>query len=90
MASQWVLAVLSASTSRRDRTVKREIYRQLGVREYSLYDPPGQWLPGAGSCLQAEQLQRGRYIPASLATSGWPRSEVLGLAVQGAGWGVRF
>jgi Uma2 family endonuclease len=33
-----VVEILSASTARRDRTEKREIYAKNGVREYSIVD----------------------------------------------------
>ena len=37
---RFVLEIASASTRRRDHTVKRDVYASLGVAEYFLYDPP--------------------------------------------------
>ena len=37
---RFVLEIASASTRRRDHTVKRDVYASLGVREYFLFDLP--------------------------------------------------
>ena len=40
----FVLEVTSASTRREDERRKRDVYASLGVREYFLYDPRGEYL----------------------------------------------
>ena len=39
IAPDWVCEILSPSTERRDRTVKRSIYAEFGVGHYWLLDP---------------------------------------------------
>ena len=38
-ASDFVLEILSPSTSRRDAADKPALYRRMGAREYFLFDP---------------------------------------------------
>ena len=56
----FVLEVTSASTRREDGGRKRKVYAMLGVEEYFLYDPRGEYLTPP---LQGFQLQAGEYRP---------------------------
>lgn len=77
----FVLEVTSASTRREDERRKRGVYAALGVREYFLYDPRGEYLTPP---LQGYWLRGGEYRPlpaVAVLSDGSPalRSEVLGL-----------
>ena len=77
---RFVLEIASSSTRARDHGEKRDIYASLGVREYFLFDPPGDRRPAA---LLGLALRDGVYrevAPVALP-DGRPgvRSDVLGL-----------
>ena len=83
-APDFVLEATSASTRRDDVGRKRDVYAALGVREYFLYDPRGEYLTTA---LQGYRLEGGRYRPlptmAMLPDRGTTmRSDVLGLELR--------
>ena len=61
-APDFVLEVTSRSTRWIDRGFKRDLYTRLGVREYWLFDPTGDWLDPR---LQGNRLSGGRYEPLS-------------------------
>ena len=65
----FVLEILSPSTHRRDREEKPAIYTAMGVREYFLYDPEGDYL---ASRVQGFELCEGTYraLPAILFGNG--------------------
>ena len=79
----FVLEVASRSTYRVDRGDKRRLYERLGVGEYWLYDPVGDYLAPR---LQGFRLAAGRYAPVAISErvggvlAG--RSEVLSLEVR--------
>ena len=80
----FVLEVTSASTRRDDERRKRDVYAALGVREYFLYDPRGEYLTPA---LQGWRLRDGEYraLPAVTVLSNRGvavASEVLGLELR--------
>lgn len=79
----FVLEVASRSTYRADRGDKRRLYERLGVREYWLYDPVGDYLAPR---LQGFRLAAGRYAPIAVSERGdgilAGRSEVLSLEVR--------
>jgi hypothetical protein len=79
----FVLEITSKSTRSEDQGAKRGIYAFLGVREYVLYDPTGDYLepPLQGFQLVGDQYQR---LPATaLAAGGLAlHSAVLGLEVR--------
>jgi len=56
-----VVEILSPSTGRRDRTIKRDRYERAGVREYWIVDPEAN---------RVEQfvLRKGRFLPPVVAT----------------------
>ena len=59
-APDFVLEVTSRSTRKEDLGRKREIYASLGVREYWLFDPMGDYLAPR---LQGSRLREGEYQP---------------------------
>ena len=78
-----VLEAGSASTGRRDYTVKREIYAGFGVTEYWRFDHTGG--KHHGVALAGDRLVEGEYLPVPLSTTEdgiiWGHSQVLGLDV---------
>ena len=78
-----VLEAGSASTGRRDYTVKRDIYAGFGVTEYWRFDHTGGNFHGVA--LAGDRLVDGEYspIPLSATEDGiiWGHSQVLGLDV---------
>ena len=80
-APDFVLEIASESTWRADSGTKRDTYATLGVSEYWLYDPTGNYLE---PLLQGLRLTGGRYEPLPVrggdAVTG--RSEVLGLELR--------
>ena len=85
----FVLEVTSRSTQREDQVRKRALYARLGVTEYFLYDPKGEYLPP----LQGMRLRGGGYersAPERLPDGReglW--SEVLGLYLCSEGQALR-
>lgn len=73
-----IIEVTSSSTRYEDMYAKQELYRQLGVREYYLYDPTGDYLP---ELLQAYHLKEGNYHPVPAKRGRW-RSPSLGLELK--------
>ena len=59
-APDFVLEVTSRSTRREDQGGKREVYASLGVGEYWLFDPTGDYLAPR---LQGFRLHGGEYRP---------------------------
>ena len=55
----FVLEVTSKSTRRNDQVTKRALYEWMGVSEYVLYDPLGEYLSPS---LQGFALAGGRYV----------------------------
>lgn len=53
-----IFEITSPSTRRQDQGLKYDLYEQLGVTEYWLFDPKGEWIPEQ---LQGYQLHRGTY-----------------------------
>ena len=80
----FVLEATSKSTRREDMGRKREVYAALGVTEYFLYDPRGEYLAPP---LKGYRLEDGRYRPLPAMTvlperGVAMRSEVLGLELR--------
>ena len=82
-APDFVLEVTSRSTRAEDQGRKRETYASLGVVEYWLFDPTGDWLAPR---LQGFRLHEREYLPlpsVSLVNGGLSlNSEALGLEVR--------
>ena len=82
-APDFVLEVTSRSTRAEDQGRKREVYASLGIAEYWLFDPTGDWLAPR---LQGFRLCAGEYRALrSVAAIGGGlglHSEALGLDVR--------
>ena len=87
----FVLEVASRSTWREDVERKPGVYARLGVREYFLYDPRGEYLTPR---LQGYRLVDGEYerMPAveSIDRTLTMRSDTLGLELRAKGGEMRF
>jgi Uma2 family endonuclease len=74
----FVLETTSASTRKEDLIEKRTKYAAIGVREYFLFDPTGDWLPDQ---LRAYTLVAGSYRQI-VAREGQLRSAELDLVLR--------
>jgi len=72
----FVMEVTSKKTRHQDLGRKKEIYAQLGVAEYFLYDPLGEWLKPA---LRGYRLVNGEYLLREAGADGSLVSEQLGM-----------
>lgn len=76
----FVLEITSRSTRHEDQGRKKRVYASLGINEYFLFDPTGDYLRGR---LQGFVLRRGRYerLPVVRLAHGEPslRSDAVGL-----------
>ncbi|MCC5635987.1 Uma2 family endonuclease [Nostoc sp. CHAB 5844] len=77
-----IFEMTSAGTKNHDQEFKKTLYEQLGVKEYWLFDPRGEWVQGQ---LQGYRLRRDSY---ELITDN--RSEPLGLRLQVEGELIGF
>ncbi|WP_236096089.1 Uma2 family endonuclease [Lyngbya confervoides] len=77
-----VFEMTSKSTQQEDQLIKRQLYAQLGVQEYWLFDPKGEWLE---SPLMGYRLGGDAYHPILDL-----RSEALGLQLQVEGKLITF
>jgi Uma2 family endonuclease len=75
----FALEVTSKKTRRQDLGPKMELYAQLGVLEYFLYDPLGEWLKPA---LQGFRLVDGNYLPLGADENAGLVSEQLGITFR--------
>ena len=87
----FVLEVASPSTWREDVGRKRAVYAELGVKEYCLYDPVGEYLKSAlrGYRLAGEGYERQRLVK-SLDGRRSLYSETLGLDLWAEDGKMRF
>lgn len=65
-APDLVIEILSPSTARRDRTVKRELYRRHGVAEYWIVDPDAKQVELWRFAAAAEPERRTERVPVRL------------------------
>jgi Uma2 family endonuclease len=79
--------IASENTWREDVGPKRDLYRQLGIREYFLFDPEGQWLNPA---FQGYRLRGRRYVAIRPNAEGCLVSIALGLKLQAEGGMLRL
>jgi Uma2 family endonuclease len=75
----FVLEISSRSTRWEDQATKKGLYQALGVQEYFLYDPLGEYLEPP---LRGFRLIDGVYQAVAPLTEGVYRSEVLGLELR--------
>jgi Uma2 family endonuclease len=85
-APEVVIEVSSGETHYEDLYAKRELYEELGVKEYYLYDPTGDYLPNH---FLAYRRQRGQYREVKPKRGAW-KSEVLGLLLKVEANRLRF
>ena len=87
----FVLEITSRSTRHQDQGRKKRIYASLGVGEYFLFDPTGDYLRPR---LQGFVLRQGRYerLPAAPLPHGEPSlySEAVGLHLRVRGEELRL
>ena len=74
-----VFEVTSRSSRREDQVYKQQIYAQLGVHEYFLYDPTAEYL---NPPLQGYRLEGGNYVRIEPDDSGAIRSDELGVLLR--------
>jgi Uma2 family endonuclease len=79
---QVVFEMTSKATQQEDQVYKRRLYAEIGVQEYWLFDPKGEWLE---SPLIGYQLVQDDYVPIPDL-----RSAVLGLQLQVEGKLIGF
>ncbi|HEX7376935.1 MAG TPA: Uma2 family endonuclease [Pirellulales bacterium] len=86
-APDLVVELTSQSTLGEDIDDKKAIYRDiLGVREYILFDPYGEYL---NPRLQGFRLEDGQYVPLPMVSGRLP-SAVLGLEFEPCGMDLRL
>lgn len=74
-----IFEITSRSTRWEDTGEKKGLYAELGVREYFLFDPLGEYLKPR---LQGFRLVQGAYQPMPLTSNGALHSLELGLILQ--------
>ncbi len=84
---QFVLEVTSKKTRVEDEGNKKGLYQRLGVEEYFLFDPEGDYLAPR---LQGFRRQGSELRPVRLGPGGALESRVLGLNLVAEGERLRF
>jgi len=82
-----IVEVTSRKTRRKDTGPKKDLYERIGVEEYILFDPLGDYLRPQ---LQGYRLLRGRYQPIPLAEDGTLLSRTMGLRMKPEGRRLRL
>jgi Uma2 family endonuclease len=82
-----VIEVTSRDTRGADLGKKKDCYERLGVKEYFLYDPLGEYLEPP---LQGFRLVGGRYRPLAPAADGALASPTTGLVLRPEGGRLRL
>lgn len=83
----FVAEVTSDSTRRKDVSLKKDLYQDLGVQEYFLFDPYGEYLKPS---LQGFRLVEGRYRPARPDSDGSLVSVTTGISFRADGNRLRL
>jgi Uma2 family endonuclease len=86
-APSLVIEVTSKSTQIEDVQAKKGVYERLGVAEYFLFDPLGEYLRPR---LQGYRLGGGRYEPLASAADGTLTSREAGLLLTPEGTRLRL
>jgi Uma2 family endonuclease len=82
-----IFEITSSKTRKEDTVTKRDLYARLGVAEYFLFDPLGDYLKPR---LQGYRLEGDQYSPISPDRDGVFESLHLGLKLRAEGTGVRL
>ncbi|MFP5285596.1 MAG: Uma2 family endonuclease [Thermoanaerobaculia bacterium] len=82
-----VVEVTSESTRDEDLSKKKNIYQRLGVEEYFLFDPYGDYLEPR---LQGQRLEGGRYVQMVPQPDGSLASATTGLILRPEGERLRL
>jgi Uma2 family endonuclease len=82
-----IVEVTSRKTRSKDTGPKKDLYERIGVEEYILFDPLGDYLRPQ---LQGYRLLRGRYQPIPLAEDGTLLSRTTGLRMKPEGRRLRL
>jgi Uma2 family endonuclease len=82
-----IVEITSRKTRREDLRDKKPLYERLGVEEYVLFDPYGDYLRPR---LQGYRLERGRYQPIPLEEDGSLLSGATGLTFRPEGERLRM
>jgi len=69
-----IFEITSPSTQKEDKKRKKDLYESIGVQEYWLFDPKGEWIPEQ---LRGYRLTKDKYQPITDRSS-----QVLGLNLQ--------
>ena len=83
----FVIEVTSSSTRREDLAKKKDLYQRLGVSEYFLFDPTGDYL---NPRLQGYRLEQGRYRPLVHDPDGSLLSRTTDLRLRPEGQNLRL
>jgi Uma2 family endonuclease len=83
----FVTEVTSDSTRRKDVSIKKDLYQDLGVQEYFLFDPYGDYLDPS---LQGFRLVDGRYRPVRADSRGALVSATTGISFRADGNRLRL
>lgn len=76
---QVIIETTSRKTKKQDSRIKPELYRQLSIPEYFLFDPTEDYLDPP---LQGYRLAEGRYVRLAADPDGGLLCEQLGLRLQ--------
>jgi Uma2 family endonuclease len=82
-----VIELTSDSTRQEDTAKKKSLYERLGVEEYFLFDPEGDYLHPR---LQGYRLEDGRYVPLEAAVDCSLTSRTTGLTLRPEGEWLRL
>jgi Uma2 family endonuclease len=86
-APSLIVEVTSRKTRSKDTGFKKQLYERIGVEEYILFDPFGDYLRPQ---LQGYRLMRGRYQPMPLVEDGTLLSRTAGLRMKPEGLRLRL
>lgn len=85
-----IVEVTSRSTRREDEGKKKDVYERIGVEEYVLFDPYGEYLKPRLKGFRLDRLDRGRFQPIPLAADGSLLSRTTGLVFRPEGKRLRL
>jgi Uma2 family endonuclease len=86
----WVMEVTSRSTRQEDLRKKKDLYRQLGVEEYFLFDPREEYLEPSLQGFRLIGGPGGEYRPIVPEADGSLPSPLLGILFQLEGQSLRL